>query len=376
MFTIPGKIPLTIHPIFWVVATLIGWLNSMTILGTCIWVFVILISVIIHEFGHALTAVAFGQRARIELIGFGGATIRDGKKLKPWQDFITVFNGPLAGLSLGLIAGYFSQYPLISSSPVLHFAFLATLYANIFWTILNLLPIQPLDGGHLVKIMMQKVFGFPGLKYALFMSMILAGGFAALTFIFGHLVIGMIFMLFAFEGYREWSQARSMVEDDHDQFLHQLMAEGVADYKRGNLLAAAQKFTQVRSTVSRGVIFISATELLSAILEKEGRIGEAFQLLESQTKDLSPEGYCRLHRLAWKVEKWQLVTRLGDKSYQIEPGYEVALLNAYSYSLLGEVTPAVGWLRRAISDGLPDVPQVLSKHEFDNIRQSPEFRKI
>ncbi|MES2272606.1 MAG: hypothetical protein V4487_00240 [Chlamydiota bacterium] len=68
MLEFPGPIPLRIHPYFWIFAALIGWLNSGTLLGMFVWIGIILVSVIFHELGHALTAVSFKQRAQIQLI--------------------------------------------------------------------------------------------------------------------------------------------------------------------------------------------------------------------------------------------------------------------------------------------------------------------
>ena len=67
-------------------------------IGTLIWVGIIFFSVVIHEFGHALTAVFFKQTARIQLIAFGGVTMFEGPKLKFWQQFIITFrkHHPLA----------------------------------------------------------------------------------------------------------------------------------------------------------------------------------------------------------------------------------------------------------------------------------------
>src|SRR5262249_30239367 len=104
MITIPGKIPIRIHPLFWLLAILIGWISSNTPIGTALWVLVILISVIVHEYGHALTAIAFGQRARIDLIVTGGLTQRSGPVLKLWKEFFVILNGPLAGLALYAIS--------------------------------------------------------------------------------------------------------------------------------------------------------------------------------------------------------------------------------------------------------------------------------
>ncbi|MCE2982169.1 MAG: M50 family metallopeptidase, partial [Parachlamydia sp.] len=97
MIYIPGKIPIRIFPFFWLLIVMIGWLNTQSIPETAIWAAVIFISVLIHEFGHALTAVAFGQEAEISLVGLGGLTKREGPTLAKWKDFIIVLNGPLAG---------------------------------------------------------------------------------------------------------------------------------------------------------------------------------------------------------------------------------------------------------------------------------------
>ena len=62
MISIPGKIPIKITPAFLIFASIIGFLNSGTVMGTMIWFGIILVSVLIHEMGHALAALAFGKR--------------------------------------------------------------------------------------------------------------------------------------------------------------------------------------------------------------------------------------------------------------------------------------------------------------------------
>ena len=100
------KIPLKISPFFWVTAGLIGWINSMgtfhPFILTLIWIGVIFVSILIHEYGHALTSRYFGQHPRIQLVAFGGLTIPEGKRLKGWREFLVVLNGPLFGFLLFL----------------------------------------------------------------------------------------------------------------------------------------------------------------------------------------------------------------------------------------------------------------------------------
>src|SRR5262249_255928 len=136
MITIPGKIPIRIHPLFWILIFVIGWLNSMSLIGTIIWAVVIFVSVLVHEYGHALTAMAFGQRANIDLIGMGGLTTRSGKTLKLWQEFLVVLNGPLAGISLYFIAFYIKRSLAASDHlGLIHAILNVMIIVNLFWTI-------------------------------------------------------------------------------------------------------------------------------------------------------------------------------------------------------------------------------------------------
>ena len=152
MLKFAGKIPIRIHPLFWFLAVAIGWLNADgNIPKTAIWIVIILFSVLVHEFGHALTALAFGQRARIDLVGFGGLTHRHGGKLKFWQEFLVVLNGPLFGLLFSALAYMWLVKVNPPQESLYRYGLQVTVLVNIFWTILNLMPVYPLDGGNLFK---------------------------------------------------------------------------------------------------------------------------------------------------------------------------------------------------------------------------------
>ena len=188
---IPGIIPIAIHPLFWVVAGIIGWAFSGDPTITAIWVVIIFFSVLLHEFGHALTARFFGQNASIDLVAFGGVTTRSGKRLKLWQDFIVVFNGPLAGFLLYVLLTTIYHNLSPNTNPLLAYAIGNGARINLYWTILNLLPIMPLDGGQLMSIMLESIFGFRGIKISLFVSFLLGAAAGLYFFLEGGLLFGM-----------------------------------------------------------------------------------------------------------------------------------------------------------------------------------------
>lgn len=373
---ISGPIPVRIYPIFWLLAFAIGWLSSSNVLWTFVWVGIILFSVLVHEFGHALTAKAFGQKVHIDLLGFGGLTHRHGNKLRGWQEFLIVLNGPLAGFGLSLLAWLFLEVFSPNKASFAWGVFTITLYANIFWTLVNLLPIQPLDGGKLLKILLEGAFGVKGLKISLLLSMVLGVAIVILSFAYNQFLMGILFMLLAFENYRMWQGSLALTEQDEDVVLQKLLKEAKDELRMGNPEDAGEKLQNVRAIAKSGIIYITASELLAELKNEQGDYAGAFELLEPLSTKLTPPYFKLLHQSAYRAGQWKSAVKLGERAYQESPGYETALINALSHALLAEVKPALGWLHCAIRDGLPNLRAILNKSEFDSIRNTPQFQEL
>lgn len=369
-----GTIPVVIHPFFWLLACAISLLNAATVPQFGIWMAIIFISILVHELGHATTAQAFGQRAHIDLIGFGGLTKGTGPKLKLWQQFIVVLNGPLAGFMLAGLAWFISrQVQVANPHPLLIYSLTIALYINVFWTILNLIPVQPLDGSKLMTILLESIFGLRGVKIALFISFVLAAALCLFFFIINDFLIGAVFGMFAFEGYRSWQSSLMMTDKDKDLVLQHLLKEAESDLRKGNKGPALEKLQRIRQLAKSGVIYLAASEQAAHLLVEQGHSQEAYELLHQIKSKLSPEALRVLHHLAYSQGQWQEAISLGDKAFQAYPSYEVAVINALSHSVLGNVRPAIGWLQCALQQGLPDMRELLRKKEFDPIRQDPLF---
>ena len=117
--------------------------------------------------------LSFKQKAQIQLVALGGLTSYDGPKLRFWQQFIITFNGPLFGFFLFLFATLALQINW-TDWPIFHGILKATQIANLFWTVINLLPVLPLDGGQLLRIVLEAAFGVKGFKASLLVGTILA----------------------------------------------------------------------------------------------------------------------------------------------------------------------------------------------------------
>lgn len=377
MLSIPGKIPIRVSPVFWLLIAIIGWSSSGTITGTAVWAVVIFFSVLIHEYGHALTALAFGQQAHIELVGFGGLTHREGPKLKLWQDFLIVLNGPLAGFLLFGICYYGLQAYGVNAPPsIFKYGLMIAVQANLFWTVVNLLPVHPLDGGKLLNIILEATLGMRGVKIAYFLSAVFAVAISILFFLMQAFLAGAIFLMFAFESYRAWKHSLTVSVKDHDNELQLLLKQAEEDLREGRQSDAEEKLEFIRKSTGSGVLYVAATEYLATLLNHQGLFREAYALLASLKGKISPEALRLSQQTAYRSGAWQEAITIGNRAYQTYPGYDVALINAFCYGLLGEAQPAVGWIQRAVSDGLPNLKVILHKEEFDKIRNSAPFLNL
>lgn len=113
--------------------------------------FVVMASVLVHELGHALAADRLGMRTLdIMLHGFGGLCRYQGHTSAKNRMLIALA-GPAAGLLLGIGAGvaFFTVGDMLppTARHLVWFLFVV----NIFWTVFNLLPMYPLDGGSALR---------------------------------------------------------------------------------------------------------------------------------------------------------------------------------------------------------------------------------
>ncbi len=132
-----------------------------------VWMLLVSISVLAHEMGHAVVARFFGATPEIHLVGLGGRTLahRSGQ-FEWWQEVVFTLAGPGAGLAFGVAAGAIAYLgKSVFPSGVLYFG-TGILYANVLWTILNLLPITGLDGGVITTAILTRIFGRPGFLLA------------------------------------------------------------------------------------------------------------------------------------------------------------------------------------------------------------------
>jgi len=230
-FRIAG-IPVRVHPLFWLVALLLGSAGDLLVLP--VWVFVLFISILIHELGHALAFRRFGQRSQIVLHFAGGLTIPEPVSWGGWanvslsrgQEIFISLAGPFAGFLFAalVIAGVlisggsvlttrllgFIPLPLSAVIPfggeLIGLLVTLLLWINIFWGLINLMPVQPLDGGNVARNIFIQYDPWDGLRKSLWLSAI-TGTLLALIGLIAFRSIYMAF-LFGFLAYQSYQSAQ------------------------------------------------------------------------------------------------------------------------------------------------------------------------
>jgi Zn-dependent protease len=140
-----------------------------------VWVAVVITGVLAHELGHAFVGRRLGLQPWIRLTAFGGVTgwLRP-RPLTPRQEIGISFSGPAVGIAIGggvllaILGGFFAGAP----PAVSRFATFVV-WVNLGWGVLNLLPILPLDGGHIASSLAELVAGRRGRVAARGLSVVL-----------------------------------------------------------------------------------------------------------------------------------------------------------------------------------------------------------
>ena len=145
-------VPITIRWYFWLGAALLGLAGPFASIYLPIWIVVVLVSVIVHELGHAFAAMRHGLSPTITLHAMGGVTVYPPFRGTRLDRAIISLAGPVAGLLLGGVVWLVSEFALPERLPIALSLFVGSLlYVNLIWSVVNLAPVIPFDGGHIME---------------------------------------------------------------------------------------------------------------------------------------------------------------------------------------------------------------------------------
>jgi Zn-dependent protease len=120
-------------------------------------ILIIFASVVLHEFGHALTARRFGIRTRsITLLPIGGVAHIERVPSRPREELLIALAGP--AVTVGIIIVLFAALRITGHSTAAGaplttaWSFVSqTMWVNVVLAVFNLLPAFPMDGGRVLR---------------------------------------------------------------------------------------------------------------------------------------------------------------------------------------------------------------------------------
>lgn len=160
-------IPVYVHFTFLLLLAFFGWISygdSGSVgyaLLMVVYIITIFSCIVLHEYGHALTAKRFDVKTKdIIVLPIGGVARLERMPDKPWQEFLIAINGPLVNVAIAvIIMGVMSFthswatvreqiFPVQAMSDSF---WMNVARINLIWIVFNLLPAFPMDGGRIVR---------------------------------------------------------------------------------------------------------------------------------------------------------------------------------------------------------------------------------
>lgn len=281
------------------------------------------LSVVIHEFAHALYAKHKGRSIdRITLFLFGGASEIQDEAKRPGEEFIMAALGPIASFALtGVFALVWYLAQQAGSAPVSAVAAVLA-SVNLILGLFNLLPGYPLDGGRLLRAAAWKLTGdlveatriasFGG-KLVAFLLVL----YGALQFLAGSPLGGAWLILIGL--FLSWAAGAS--------YRQLVLQERLKDVTVGDIM-------------NRDIAAIPARTRISEALDRHAEQGE-FEALPVAASASNRAGLVFLEQLQDAPPSQAIGERVPDGMVSLHPGEAVATA-----------------LRALQEQGLPEMPVV------------------
>ncbi len=210
IFGVPVRVTLW----FWLVILIIGGEQGPGPMAA--WILTCFVSILLHELGHVYAFLLFRERAEVVLYHWGGLAIPRRALHRTLPRFVVAVAGPFTGFCVAgatllaalwsgavLQIGFHMFLPVVRVLPrtpaysLWYVLMNDLLWVNLYWGLINLLPVHPLDGGHAARAIFEQADPAGGARKALLLSAVVAGVLAFLAVLAHSLYIVLMFTILA-----------------------------------------------------------------------------------------------------------------------------------------------------------------------------------
>jgi len=365
------NIPVQIHPTYWLFLFFFTDICRDPSIEGIILGIVFSLSLLVHEYGHALTARWFGATPTITLGAFGGFAQYSNRGITSAQDFIITLNGPLADCILAILSYGLLKLDLFYDQPYIEYFLYITMRLNILWCLLNLIPASPLDGGHLVRYFLDKKFGEESHKLSILIGLICIILVAPYLYYKGLFFFGTLLVIYGIQNFQELRSAQGSL----NQFS--IYTRGIEAINNNENEKAKNTFRKLLKSKDLQIRY-SAIESLAKIYFEENECKKSYDLLLKSDHQLLKEGKCLLCKLAFEQKNYALIEKYSRDIYSIEPSFEIAILNSKAFAFLQQPTLAGAWLVTASQFGeiyRENAKEILLETTYNQVRDHNSFNQ-
>jgi Zn-dependent protease len=420
--------PILVQPSFAITGVMLSVLAGQTDLASTLsWLLIVFVSVLWHELGHAFASRNLGLGARIELGAMGGMTYRESGTADPWwRDALISVAGPANGLLLG--AAVFGVSHLVPRSAVTDELVRRALWANVGWSVINLLPILPYDGGNICWSIVRAIT--PSRAETVAQGVTIGVGTIAFAVAVQHRMIWAGYLagsaaaraggallrirdkrrldrawetLLAGDAPFAHASAADVLKRSRDDLNHATAIEicAWAELHEGRLVAARQSLdglprsyhptALLEATLAtlEGQDATAALQALDADLVEGSwlRLSRAWiegghlELVDRLAGETSAKGVARrtLHQidaLLFSRGHFTAAKAIAERAFAAHGDPEDAYNAACSLGRLGRPEEALSWLERAIDAGYRDAEHLAADEDLVSVRALPRFAAV
>jgi Zn-dependent protease len=318
------------------------------------WIVVAALSILWHELGHALAFRRFGHEPAIELLGMGGLTHSlGGSPLTLGQSALVSFAGPCAGFLLALAVYLVALSPTMalpdSWGPILVGDLL---WINAGWGAVNLLPILPLDGGHILRAGLRSRFPERADQLSWLVSIGVGAVASMAAYLSGLVWAAYVVGWCALSNLIAWRDHKRVTEENAQ---HEALVLAWDELKNGDGKRAEETARAVLAKPWSQALVDNASHLLCLARLQAGNSGGAWSaLLGVAPERMIPEILTQVESALFQAGLFAEAFEASELHFARVPSPDVAYNAACAAARKGNKPLALQWLRKAISVGYAD----------------------
>ena len=149
----------------WIFAASYATSGAATAWNTLVFIVLLFLCVLLHEFGHIFTARAFGVNTPyVTLLPIGGVAQLERIPEEPWEEFLIAIAGPMVNIVITLLLVYVAGANLAPDAAAVASAQISMIdrlaIVNLFLALFNLIPAFPMDGGRVLRAALASKWGY------------------------------------------------------------------------------------------------------------------------------------------------------------------------------------------------------------------------